>query len=135
MNIAVLLYEKMTALDAIGPYEVLSRLPGARVQFLAEKSGPVTTDTGFLKLMAESAISDVTEADILVVPGGPGDEAVRKNEKTLAWIRDIARFLHWLKAGPPRREGVPATGGCSGAPSPTSYGPAVPRQCAAARCS
>ena len=89
MNIVVLLYENMTALDAIGPYEVLSRLPGARVQFLAEKSGPITTDTGFLKLMAESAISEVTEADILVVPGGPGDEAVRKNEKTLAWIRDI----------------------------------------------
>lgn len=89
MRIAILLYEKMTALDAIGPYEVISRLPGARVQFAAERAGPVTTDTGFLRLHADYAISDITEADILLVPGGPGDEAVRKNEKTLAWVRDI----------------------------------------------
>lgn len=89
MKIAVLLFDKMTALDAVGPYEVLSRLPGARVQFLAERAGPVTTDTGFLTLMAENAISDVTEADILLVPGGPGDEIVRKNEETLAWIRNV----------------------------------------------
>lgn len=89
MKIAVLLFDKMTALDAVGPYEVLSRLPGARVQFVAERAGPVTTDTGFLTLMAENAISDVTEADILLVPGGPGDEIVRKNEETLAWIRDV----------------------------------------------
>lgn len=89
MKIAVLLFDKMTALDAVGPYEVLSRLPGARVQFVAERAGPVTTDTGFLTLMAENAISDVTEADILLVPGGPGDEIVRKNEETLAWIRNV----------------------------------------------
>ena len=89
MKIAILLYENMTALDAIGPYEVLSRLPGARVQFAAERAGPVTTDTGFLRLQADYAISDITEADILLVPGGPGDEAVRKSEKTLAWVRAI----------------------------------------------
>ena len=89
MKIVILLYENMTALDAIGPYEVLSRLPGATVQFTGEKTGLIKTDTGFLRLQAEYAISDVKDADILLVPGGPGDEAVRKSEKTLAWVRDI----------------------------------------------
>ena len=89
MKIAILLYEEMTALDAVGPYEVLSRLPGARVQFTAERAGPVMTDTGFLRLQADYAISDVTEAEILLIPGGPGDETVRKSEKTLAWVRAI----------------------------------------------
>ncbi len=62
MKIAILLYEDMTALDAIGPYEVLSRLPGAQVLFTGEMRGPVLTDTGFLKLMADYTISEVTDA-------------------------------------------------------------------------
>ncbi len=89
MKIAILLYENMTALDAIGPYEVLSRLPGAQVLFTAEMRGPVLTDTGFLKLMADYATSEVSDADLLLVPGGPGDEDVRKNAKLLDWIRVI----------------------------------------------
>lgn len=89
MKIAILLYENMTALDAIGPYEVLSRLPGAEVAFAAEKAGPVQTDTGFLRLVADHAIGDVPQADILLVPGGPGDESVRKNAKVLGWIRTV----------------------------------------------
>ena len=89
MKIAILLYENMTALDAIGPYEVLSRLPDAQVLFTAEMRGPVLTDTGFLKLMADYATSEVSDADLLLVPGGPGDEDVRKNAKLLDWIRVI----------------------------------------------
>ncbi len=89
MKIAILLYQNMTALDAIGPYEVLSRLPGAQVLFTAERRGPVLTDTGFLKLMADYATSEVSDADLLLVPGGPGDEDVRKNAKLLDWIRVI----------------------------------------------
>ena len=89
MNIAILLYPDMTALDAIGPYEVLARLPEARVQFVAEQRGPVKTDTGFLGLLADYAISEITQADILLVPGGPGDEAVRNNAKLLDWVREI----------------------------------------------
>ena len=89
MKIAILLYENMTALDAIGPYEVLSRLPGAQVLFTADMRGPVLTDTGFLKLMADYATSEVSDADLLLVPGGPGDEDVRKNAKLLDWIRVI----------------------------------------------
>ena len=89
MKIAVLLYEEMTALDAIGPYEVLSRLPGAELRFVGEKRGVVRSDTGFLGLSADHAISEVTETDILLVPGGPGDAAVQKSEPILDWIRAL----------------------------------------------
>jgi len=89
VKIAILLYEDMTALDAIGPYEVLSRLPDAEVTFVAERAGLVKTDTGFLRLSAECSLSEVPEADVLLVPGGPGDAAVRRNEEILGWVRRI----------------------------------------------
>jgi transcriptional regulator GlxA family with amidase domain len=86
VRIAILLYEQMTALDAIGPYEVLSRLPEADLRFVAEKAGPVTTDTGFLQLVARDSINEIDSADILLIPGGPGDEAVRANPALLEWV-------------------------------------------------
>ena len=67
LKIAILLYENMTALDAIGPYEVLSRLPDADVRFTAVQKGLVRSDTGFLGLHADHDISEVTQADLLLV--------------------------------------------------------------------
>ena len=61
MNIAILLFDGFTALDAIGPYEVLSRLPGARVTFVAAEPGPVRTDNGMLALVAERSLDDAAE--------------------------------------------------------------------------
>jgi transcriptional regulator GlxA family with amidase domain len=89
VKIAILLYEDMTALDAIGPYEVLSRLPNADLRFVAEKKGLVRTDTGFLQLSADYDLSEVPRADILLVPGGPGDGRVRQSEGILDWLRMI----------------------------------------------
>jgi len=89
VKIAILLYEEMTALDAIGPYEVLSQLPKAEVCFTAEEKGLVRTDTGFLRLSADYDLSDVSQADILLVPGGPGDRAVQQRPNVLDWIRMI----------------------------------------------
>jgi len=54
MQIAIPVYERFTALDAIGPYEVLSRLPGAKVTFLAAEPGPIATDNGMLRIVAEN---------------------------------------------------------------------------------
>ena len=56
MDIAIPLYDRFSALDAIGPYDVLSRLPEARVTFLAHDPGPVTTDNGMLSMNAEKAL-------------------------------------------------------------------------------
>ena len=89
MKIAILLYPDMTALDAIGPYEVLSRLPRAEVLFTAAEKGLVRADTGFLQLLAEFSIDDVPVADVLLVPGGPGDAAVREHTQVLDWIRAL----------------------------------------------
>jgi putative intracellular protease/amidase len=95
MKIVILLYEGFTALDAIGPYEVLARLPGAEVTFAAARAGVVTSDTGFLKITATRGIADIDAADILLVPGGPGDQAVMRDAETLAWIRRLHERTTW----------------------------------------
>jgi putative intracellular protease/amidase len=73
-EIAFPLYENMTALDVVGPYEVLARLPGADVKFVASTPGQIRTDVG-LVLVADSSLEDVPSPDIVVVPGGPGTMA------------------------------------------------------------
>jgi len=95
MQIAVLLYDRLTALDAIGPYEVLSRLPGASLTFVAREAGPVRTDNGMLTLLAERSIAEVPRPDILLVPGGPGEVAVRAGETVLEWLRQADATSTW----------------------------------------
>jgi transcriptional regulator GlxA family with amidase domain len=89
MQIVILLYPDMTALDAIGPYEVLARLPEARLTFAAEAAGPVVADTGCLTLEAERGLSEIAAADLLLIPGGPGEAAVRENAKLTQEIRRL----------------------------------------------
>jgi putative intracellular protease/amidase len=95
MNVAILLYDRFTALDAIGPYEVLSRLPGASVTFVAAEPGPVVNDKGMLTLIAESAIDEVTAPDIVLVPGGPGEVAARAGGPMLEWLRAVHERSEW----------------------------------------
>jgi putative intracellular protease/amidase len=95
MNIAIVLYDRFTALDAIGPYEVLSRLPGASVSFLAEQAGPVTTDNGMLTLLAEHSLEQVSQPDIVLVPGGPGEVVQRAGSPILEWLRVADRTSTW----------------------------------------
>jgi putative intracellular protease/amidase len=95
MKIAILLYDRFTALDAVGPYEVLSRLPGAELVFVAAEPGVVTSDTGFLRLVATAGFADVPAADLLLVPGGPGDAMVRGHAPTLDWIRRVHAGSTW----------------------------------------
>jgi transcriptional regulator GlxA family with amidase domain len=72
MLIAIALFDRFTALDAVGPHQVLSHLPGAQVIFLAERAGLVRDESGSLVLAAEAALADVPHPDVIVVPGGPG---------------------------------------------------------------
>jgi putative intracellular protease/amidase len=72
MQIAILAYDHMTALDAVGPYEVLSRVPGAEAIVVGERRGPVRCDTGCLALVADAGIDEVSAPDVLVVPGWSG---------------------------------------------------------------
>jgi transcriptional regulator GlxA family with amidase domain len=95
MNIAIVLYDRFTALDAIGPYEVLSRLPGARVTFVASEKGPVTTDSGMLTILAESSLQELTQPEIVLVPGGPGEVAARAGSEVLDWLRLADETSTW----------------------------------------
>ena len=72
MDIAIVLYDRFTALDAIGPYEVLSRIPGANLRFLAEEPGPVKTDNGVLTVLAEHGLGELEHPDVVRRPGWPG---------------------------------------------------------------
>lgn len=87
MEIAIPLYDRFTALDAVGPYQVLAGLPGARVRFIAAEAGPVRTDNRMLTLVAEASLDDVPSPDILVLPGGIGTRALLKDEVLLSWVR------------------------------------------------
>jgi putative intracellular protease/amidase len=95
MKIAILLYDRLTALDAVGPYEVLSRLPGASLTFVALEAGPVRTDNGILTLIAERAIDDLEPPDIVLVPGGPGEVAARAEGPVLDWLRSVHETSTW----------------------------------------
>ncbi|HEV7528981.1 MAG TPA: DJ-1/PfpI family protein [Solirubrobacteraceae bacterium] len=95
MNTAILLYDGFTALDAIGPYEVLSRIPGARVTFVAGEAGPVRTDNGMLTLIAERSLQEVPAPEIVLVPGGPGEVAARAGGPVLEWLRATHETSTW----------------------------------------
>lgn len=86
MQIAILLYDGLVALDAIGPYDVLKLLPQADVRLVAVQAGEVATD-GSLKLVAGESLEAVPRPDIIVVPGGPGALAAAADERVLAWVR------------------------------------------------
>jgi putative intracellular protease/amidase len=87
MQIAIPLYDRFTALDAIGPYDVLSNIPGATVHFLGPEAGPVTSDHRTLTVLAEGRWEDVPRPDVVVVPGGIGTRALLDDERLLAWVR------------------------------------------------
>ena len=95
MDIAILLYDRLTALDAIGPYEVLSRLPGARLSFVAADTGNITTDNGMLTLVPARTLAETKAPDIVLVPGGPGEVAQRAGTQALEWLRDVDRTSTW----------------------------------------
>jgi len=95
MDIAIPLFEDFTALDAVGPYEVLSRVPGARVVFLAAEPGPVRTDNGMLQLVAEAALEDLPAPEVLVVPGGISADRFAADERYTGWIRRAHETSAW----------------------------------------
>ncbi|MET9117081.1 DJ-1/PfpI family protein [Streptomyces longwoodensis] len=95
MQIAIVLYDGFTALDAVGPYETLGRLPGAETVFVAEETGPVRTDTGALALVADRTLAEVPHPDVLVVPGGPGQSALMTHAPLLDWLRAADAGSTW----------------------------------------
>jgi putative intracellular protease/amidase len=94
MKIAIALFDRFTALDAIGPYEVLSRLPGAELVFVGEAPHAFRTDMG-LAVVAGAGFADVPAADVLLVPGGPGTRSMIRNGPLLDWVRRLHPTTQW----------------------------------------
>lgn len=95
MKIAIPLYDRFTALDAVGPYEVLSRLPGASVHFVALEPGMKRTETGMLGLSADLALHELPDPEIVVVPGGYGTRALIDDERMVGWLRRAHQTSEW----------------------------------------
>jgi putative intracellular protease/amidase len=95
MQITIVLYDRFTVLDAVGPYQVLRRLPGAEVAFVAEQAGPVTDDAGSLRLLADATFTDVPEPDIVVVPGGPGQSGQMDGGPLREWLLAADQHSTW----------------------------------------
>jgi len=95
LRIAILIFDRLTALDAIGPYEVLSRLPGSEVVFVAKEPGLKRTDTGRLGLNADAAIADVRDPAIVLVPGGEGNRPLMLDDEVLDWLRGAHETSTW----------------------------------------
>jgi transcriptional regulator GlxA family with amidase domain len=95
MRIAILIFDKLTALDAIGPYEVLRSVPGWEVKFVGPEKGQVRTDSGALGLNADYSLEEVSEADVVLVPGGEGNRPLLSDEAVLSWLRQIDAGSKW----------------------------------------
>jgi len=95
VKIVILLYEGFTALDAIGPYEVLRSVPGWEVEFVAERRGEVRTDSGVVGLTADRALEDVEGPDMVLVPGGMGTRKTMEDEAILSWLRRVDEGTKW----------------------------------------
>jgi putative intracellular protease/amidase len=93
--VAIPIFNGITALDAIGPYEVLSRLPRTRVYFVATEPGMMRTGNGMLALHADATLSALACPDVIVFPGGFGTEALMHDEHVLDWLRDAHQSAQW----------------------------------------
>jgi putative intracellular protease/amidase len=95
MRIAIPIYDRFTALDAVGPYEVLSRLPGATVHFIAAEPGLKQTETKMLSLAADLSLDDLPDPEIIMVPGGYGTRALLEDEHMVGWLRRAHETSEW----------------------------------------
>jgi transcriptional regulator GlxA family with amidase domain len=96
-HVGVLLYEGFSLLDAAGPADLLVRMPGATVTMVAQRRGPVRTDTGCVAVLADRSIDELDRLDVLVVPGAGvrGTTAAMANEALLDWIRVVDEHTAW----------------------------------------
>jgi transcriptional regulator GlxA family with amidase domain len=95
MQTSILIFDGITALDAVGPYEVLSRPAGWEVEFVAKQRGEVRTDSGALGLSADRSLAEVEETDLLLVPGGKGNRSLLQDEEVLDWVRRLDEGSTW----------------------------------------
>jgi transcriptional regulator GlxA family with amidase domain len=94
MELAILVFDRFTALDAVGAFEILSRLPSTTVRWVAAESGTIMSDAG-LRVIAEYSFDDVPAPDIVLVPGGSDVTPQMKHARTLEWLRSAHATSQW----------------------------------------
>ncbi|MGV0794429.1 DJ-1/PfpI family protein [Mycolicibacterium sp. XJ1819] len=95
MQIAIVVYPGFTALDFIGPYEVLRNLPDAEVRFVWREPGPITADSGVLLIGATHSFDETPSPDIVLVPGGLSSFEHARDQKLLDWLRGADETSEW----------------------------------------
>jgi transcriptional regulator GlxA family with amidase domain len=90
-KVSILIFDGLTALDAVGPYDVLRQVPGWEVTFVGKVPGEVRTEDGGLGLIADVGLDAAPVADILLVPGGSGERALHADAEVLDWVRATDR--------------------------------------------
>ncbi|MGB9308771.1 MAG: DJ-1/PfpI family protein [Mycobacterium sp.] len=94
-QIAFVAYPGFTALDMIGPYEVLRNLPHAEVRFVWHEVGPIAADSGVLVIGATHSLAETPSPDVILVPGGPATPVHARDEKLLDWLRQAHQTASW----------------------------------------
>ncbi len=87
LQVAIPLFPRLTVLDAIGPYEVLQRLPNVDVIFVGSDKGEVRSENGMLGLQVDATFEDVPNPRVIVFPGGAGTAPLVRDERVLDWVR------------------------------------------------
>jgi transcriptional regulator GlxA family with amidase domain len=86
LSIAIPLFPKFTALDGVGPYEVLQRIPTFDVTFVGHERGEVRSENGMLGLVVDATFEEMPEPDVIVFPGGVGTRPLEKDDRVLDWV-------------------------------------------------
>lgn len=94
-QIAIVVYPGFTALDFIGPYEVLQRLPEAEIRFVWHEPGPIAAESGVLLVGATHSFDETPSPDVILVPGGLTTVEHARDEKLLDWLRTAHRTATW----------------------------------------
>ena len=95
MQIAALIFDKITVLDIVGPTEVLSWVPGSEIVWVGKEKGPIRAAPTGLAITVEHTLEEVSSADILIIPGGPGVRLLLQDERVLDWVRKVHATTKW----------------------------------------
>jgi putative intracellular protease/amidase len=95
MQIAIMLYEGLASLDAIGPFEVLSHLPDSEIVIVGEQRGPIRASGGKLGLLVDATLTEVTNPDVILIPGGSGKSALMTDGPVHEWLRAVDATTTW----------------------------------------
>ena len=95
LQVVIPLFPRFTALDGIGPYEVLQRTPDIDVTFIGHERGEVRSENGFLGITRDATFEEIPRPDLIVFPGGVGTRALAEDDRVLDWVRtahETSRF-------------------------------------------